>query len=70
MSYVRTPEHRKQQAERIRAWSPWEQSTGPRSPEGKATSSMNAWKGGHRELLRELARVLKGHRRALDEMDG
>ena len=31
---------------------------------------MNAWKGGHRELLRELARVLKGHRRALDEMDG
>ena len=46
MSCVRTPEHRKQQAERIRAWSPWEQSTGPRSPEGKAASSMNAWKAG------------------------
>lgn len=69
MSYVRTPEHRKQQAERIHTWSPWEQSTGPRSPEGKATSAMNAWKGGHREILRELARVLEGHRRTLLGVD-
>jgi hypothetical protein len=30
---------------------------------------MNGWKGGCREMLRELARVLKGHGQALDEMD-
>jgi hypothetical protein len=64
MSYNRTPEHRKQQAERIRAWKPWEQSTGPRSPEGKATASRNAWKGGHRALLRELSRALGSLRAA------
>lgn len=38
-------------------------------PLGKATSSMNAWRGGHRGMLRELAHVLKGHREALDAMD-
>ena len=65
MSYLRTPEHRRQQAERIRNWKPWEQSTGPRSPEGKAASSQNAWKGGTREILRELARALNRHREAL-----
>lgn len=64
-----TPEQRQQQAERIKTWKPWEQSTGPRTNEGKASASRNAWKGLHREMLRELARVLKGHRQALDEMD-
>ena len=40
-----TPEQRKQQAEKIRNWCPWEKSTGPRTDEGKAASSRNAWKG-------------------------
>jgi hypothetical protein len=53
-----TPERRAKQAEKIQKWRPWEQSTGPRSPVGKTASSMNAWKGGHREMLRELARVM------------
>jgi hypothetical protein len=30
-----TLERRRRQAELIRCWRPWEQSTGPRSPEGK-----------------------------------
>lgn len=60
-----TPEQRQQQAERIRAWSPWERSTGPRTADGKATASRNAWKGGTRELLRELARVLNEQREAV-----
>ena len=68
MSYLRTPEHRQQQAERIRAWEPWKRSTGPRTAEGQATASRNAWKGGHREMLCEMVRVLNSQRQALDEM--
>lgn len=41
-------------------WRPWEQSTGPRSAEGKVRTSRNGFKGGQRELLRELMRTLNG----------
>ena len=61
-----TPEQRWQQAEQIRAWSPWAQSTGPRSAEGKARAARNGWKGGHRAMLRELARVLREQHQALE----
>lgn len=57
-----TPERRARQAELIRQWRPWEKSTGPKSLEGKATVSCNAFKGGEREMLRNLARLLKEHR--------
>jgi hypothetical protein len=53
-----TPERRARQAALIRNWRPWEQSTGPRSAEGKARTSRNGFKGGNREQLRELAREL------------
>ena len=59
-----TPEQRQQQAARIRAWSPWARSTGPRSPEGKAKAARNAWKGGERAMLRELGRLLRAQREA------
>lgn len=48
MSYYRTPEHRKLRAELIQRWKPWEQSTGPRTEEGKATSAANSHKHGMR----------------------
>lgn len=38
----------------IRTWRPWEQSTGPKTPAGKAVSARNAFKGGHGAKLREL----------------
>jgi len=59
MSYERTPEHRRRQAERIREWRPWEQSTGPRTPEGKANSKWNAQTHGMRSAatLAELQHV-------------
>jgi hypothetical protein len=63
-----TPEQRQQQAERIRHWSPWAQSTGPRTAEGKAVASRNGWKGGHREMLRKLARALTSQRVALEDL--
>jgi hypothetical protein len=40
-----TPERRVRQAEAIRRWQPWRNSTGPRTEEGKARSSRNADKG-------------------------
>jgi hypothetical protein len=53
-------EGRAGQAQAIRRWKPWERSTGPRSVEGKTTSSLNAYEGGHRKALREKLRVLRG----------
>jgi hypothetical protein len=54
-----TPERRARQAQLIQRWKPWERSTGPRTPEGKARVSRNGYKGGTRAILRELARVLR-----------
>lgn len=41
-----TDEQKRAQAEKIRRWKPWEQSTGPKTPEGKARSRYNALKDG------------------------
>lgn len=53
-----TTERRKRQAELITTWKPLERSTGPRTPAGKETVAQNPWKGGHRQKLRELARLV------------
>ena len=47
-----TPERRKRQSEAIKQWKPWQQSTGPKSPEDKAAASGNAWAGGEWKKLR------------------
>lgn len=59
-----TPERRARQAEAIRRWKPWEQSTGPRTSEGKARAKMNAYRGGHWRRLRELSKALNALLRA------
>ncbi len=59
MSYYRTPEHRRLRAKLIRKWKPWQKSTGPKSLEGKARVSRNADKGGWREQMRLLRRMLR-----------
>lgn len=59
MSHGWTPERRARQAQAIRRWRPWEQSTGPVSEQGKAIVSRNAWKGGARPMLRKLAKLLR-----------
>ena len=53
-----TDERRLRQAEAIRSWRPWDRSTGPKRAAGKRRASRNAWKGGARQLLRKLARML------------
>ena len=63
-----TLERRQRQAELIRSWKPWEQSTGPKTPEGKSLVSRNAWKGGHRAELRELSKMVNEHVRLSREL--
>jgi hypothetical protein len=53
-----TPERRAKQAELIRQWMPWKQSTGPKSVEGKERVAKNAWTGGHRQKMRELTKMV------------
>lgn len=61
-------ERRKRQSEAIHRWKPWEQSTGAKTPEGKAKAARNAYKGGKRaeqraiaREIRQLAKLLKGN---------
>lgn len=63
-----TTERRQRQAELIRTWKPWEQSTGPKTPEGKAAVARNPWKGGHRQMLRELSVAVNAEVRSAREL--
>ena len=53
-----TPERRQRQREGIQRWKPWRQSTGPKSPEGKAKLAANAYTGGHLVRLRATIKAL------------
>jgi hypothetical protein len=52
----------------IRTWKPWERSTGPRTPDGKAKASRNAYKGGHWLALRELSRLVNAEVKAAQDL--
>ncbi len=60
-----TSERRARQTELIQKWRPWEKSTGPKTPEGKAKVAQNAYKGGTWHVLRELARAMRDQRKHL-----
>ena len=60
-----TAEERARQAELIKIWKPWKQSTGARTAEGKAASSQNALVHGGRsaemkELQKAISTLMKG----------
>ena len=67
-----TPERRPKQAAAIQRWKPWTRSTGPRTDDGKAASSMNSLRHGERPEerieawgeLRALLRELREEERA------
>jgi len=63
-----TLERRAKQAELIKTWKPWERSTGPRTREGKAKASRNAYTGGTREVIRALRQALRAQQKALAEV--
>ena len=55
MKHDWTQERRKKQSQLIQNWKPWENSTGPRTAQGKVVSSMNALKHGMRSKeMREM----------------
>ena len=51
-----TPERKARQAEAIRRWQPWNKSTGPKTEDGKARSSQNAFKYSSRSAVRAIGR--------------
>ena len=63
-----TPERRARQAELIASWKPWQHATGPRTPDGKARASQNAYKGGHWLKLRELTKMVNAEIREAREL--
>ena len=63
-----TPERRLQQSLKIQQWRPWDDSTGPRTSEGKAASSRNAYRGGLRSMLNGMSELLREQRGALDQL--
>ena len=63
-----TPERKALQAVLIRRWRPWERSSGPRTPDGKARAAGNAWKGGHWLMLRALTKQVNAEIRAAREL--
>lgn len=67
-----TKEKRQAERDRINQTKPWLKSTGAKTPEGKAVSSQNAFKGGlHAQIkaLRiELNSMLKEQKEALKQL--
>lgn len=64
-----TIEARKKQSQLIRCWRPWERSTGAKTPEGKATSKMNALKhGGRSAEVREAHKQMAKQKRLLKDI--
>ena len=60
-----TPEERLRQAELIRNWQPWKQSTGAKTPQGKGRSSQNAYKHGMSKLQKEIKQILREQKKAM-----
>lgn len=65
-----TQERRAKQSEMIRSWQPWLHSTGARTPEGKAKVARNPWRGGHRDKMREMIRLVNEEIRMAQRLVG
>ena len=62
-----TQEERGQQSALIQTWKPWNKSTGAKTPEGKAISSRNAFKGDTRPMYRGMATLLNQQKELLKQ---
>ena len=61
-----TPERKAKQSQLIHTWKPWEKNTGPRSAAGKLIVSQNAFKGGLRSLMKDVAMLLRDQKERLN----
>ena len=61
-----TPERQARPSKLIRQWQPWTKA-GVKTPEGKAISSRNAYKGNPRAMMKQLRALLKEQGRLLDD---
>ena len=64
-----TIEEREKQSQLIQNWQPWNNSTGARTPEGKAISSRNAHKGGIRSICREMNTLFRDYKDMMKRFD-
>ena len=64
-----TAEEKAKQSKLIQSWQPWTKATGAITTEGKIVSSRNAFKGGFRDKLREIAAVLKKQQEIMKRID-
>ena len=64
-----TTEERLRQSQLIQSWQPWNNSTGARTPEGKAVSSRNAHKGGIRSICREMSTLFRDYKDMMKRFD-
>jgi hypothetical protein len=65
-----TDEQRQQQSEAIQSRKPWEQSTGPRTTEGKVKVAQNAYRGGTRAQMAKINRILNQYGHTIDSIQG
>ena len=63
-----TVEQRKQQSLKISQWQPWQHSIGAKTIEGKAKASRNAFKGGFRQQIKALNKLLGDARRVIQDI--
>lgn len=61
-------ERRQRQAQLIKQWQPWQNSTGARTTEGKAKVSRNAFKGGFRATLKSIASLLREQKKFINHI--
>jgi hypothetical protein len=68
MANTWTPQRRQRQRELIQTWRPWAQSTGPKTTEGKAAVSRNAYRGGFGVQLRQIRQAMRQQQATLKAM--